>query len=51
MPKVAVKSGARLVIINKGETPLDSLANLRFEEKTGGVLTSAVDRLRELMKA
>ena len=48
MPKVALQSGARLVIINKGETPLDRLAHLRFEERTGEVLPPAVDRLKEL---
>jgi NAD-dependent SIR2 family protein deacetylase len=49
MPKVAVESGARLVIINQGETPLDSLAQLRFEQRTGEVLPPAVNRLKELM--
>jgi NAD-dependent SIR2 family protein deacetylase len=51
MPKVAVKSGASLVIINKGKTPLDRLANLRFEEGTGEVLPPAVHSLKEFMKA
>lgn len=50
MPRVAVQSGARLVIINKGETPLDRAAHLRFEERTGEVLPPAVDRLKRLMK-
>jgi len=49
MPKVALQSRARLVIINKGETPFDRFAHLRFEERTGEVLPPAVDRLRELM--
>ncbi|MDH5781579.1 MAG: NAD-dependent deacetylase [Dehalococcoidia bacterium] len=51
MPRVAVQSGARLVIINQGETPLDRAAHLRFGERTGEVLPPAVDRLRELIKA
>ena len=51
MPRVAVQSGARLVIINQGETPLDRVAHLRFGERTGEVLPPAVDRLRELIKA
>lgn len=49
MPKVALKSGARLVIINQGETPFDSYCNLRFEEKIGEVLPPAVTKLKELM--
>jgi NAD-dependent SIR2 family protein deacetylase len=50
MPRVALQSGARLVIINQGETPLDSAAHLRFEEKTSDVLPPAVARLREMMQ-
>ena len=49
MPRVAVQSGARLVIINQGETPLDRVAHLRFVERTGEVLPPAVDRLKKLM--
>ena len=50
MPRVALESGARLVIINKGETPFDRVAHLRFEEKTGEVLPQAVAQLKQLMK-
>lgn len=50
MPRVALQSGARLVIINQGETPLDSAAHLRFEEKISEVLPPAVARLREMMQ-
>jgi len=51
MPGVAVESGARLVIINRGETPLDRIVHLRFEEGIGEVLRPAVDKLKELMAA
>jgi len=51
MPGVAVESGARLVIINRGETPLDRIVHLRFEEGIGEVLPPAVDKLKELMAA
>jgi NAD-dependent SIR2 family protein deacetylase len=50
MPRAALRSRARLVIINKGETPLDSSCHLRFDEKIGKVLPPAVERLKELMK-
>ena len=50
MPRVALRSGARLVIINRGETPMDDRCHLRFEEKIGEVLPPAVNRLKELMK-
>ena len=48
MPRVALQSGARLVIINQGETPFDQLAHLRFWEGIGKVLPPAVDQLTEL---
>lgn len=51
MPRVALEAGARLVIINQGETPFDRLAHLRFWEGIGEVLPPTVDRLKELMKA
>jgi len=50
MPRVALRSGARLVIINQGETPLDESCHLRFKEKIGDVLPPAVARLKDLMK-
>lgn len=50
MPRAALESEARLVIINEGETPLDQFAHLRFEERIGDVLPPAVAQLRELMK-
>jgi NAD-dependent deacetylase len=50
MPRVALRSGARLVIINQGETPMDRRCHLRFEEMTGEVLPPAVKKLKELMK-
>jgi NAD-dependent protein deacetylase/lipoamidase len=50
MPRVALQAGARLVIINQGETPLDGAAHLRFEERISEVLPPAVARLKELMQ-
>ena len=50
MPKVALESGARLAIINQGETPFDRVAHLRFWEGIGEVLPPAVVQLKELMK-
>ena len=50
MPRIALESGARLVIINQGETPFDTSCHLRFEEKIGEVLPPAVDKLRELIE-
>jgi NAD-dependent SIR2 family protein deacetylase len=48
MPAVALQAGARLVIINRGETPFDRHAHLRFAEAIGDVLPPAVERLKKL---
>ena len=49
MPVEALRSGAKLVIINQGETPFDTNAHLRFIENIGAVLPRAVKRLKRLM--
>ncbi len=49
MPQEALRSGAKLVIINQGKTPFDRYAHLRFSEKIGEVLPEAVIRLKILM--
>ena len=49
MPLEALRSGAKLVIINQGDTPFDHSANLRFNEEIGEVLPRAVKRLKRLM--
>jgi len=50
MPRVAARAGSRLVIINQGETPLDGIADLRFQESIAAVLPPAVSLLKDLMK-
>jgi len=49
MPRIALESGAKLVIINQGETPLDQLCHLRFKERIEEVLPPAVAQLKKLM--
>ena len=49
MPRVALQSGAKLVIINQGETPFDAYVDLRFSEAIGEVLPPVVERLNVLM--
>jgi len=51
MPGAALEVGAKLVIINRGETPFDADAYLRFQEAAGAVLPPAVIRLKELIEA
>jgi NAD-dependent SIR2 family protein deacetylase len=50
MPRVALEVGAKLVIINQGETPYDKEAHLRFFEGIGEVLPPAVAQLKQLLK-
>jgi NAD-dependent SIR2 family protein deacetylase len=50
MPRVALRAGARLVIINQGETPFDEECHLRFDEKIGEVLPPAIEKLKELLR-
>ena len=49
MPREALAAGAKLIIINQGETPFDSQAYLRFHKEIGDVLPRAVKRLKRLM--
>jgi NAD-dependent deacetylase len=51
MPRIAVESGAKLVIINQGETPLDEYAHLRFQEAIGQVLPPAIEELKRTITA
>jgi NAD-dependent SIR2 family protein deacetylase len=49
IPGEALNAGAKLVIINAGETPFDKKAHLRFHENIGQVLPAAVRKLKKLM--
>jgi len=48
MPVLAKQSGAKLVIMNIGETPHDHLADILIAEKTGETLAKIVARVKEL---
>jgi len=50
MPGIAWRNGAKLIILNMGETPYDDEANLRFFEQIGEVLPNIVDRVKEMME-
>jgi NAD-dependent deacetylase len=50
MPQVALQAGAKLVIINQGDTPYDTHAHLLFSEGIGEVLPAVITRLKSLMK-
>jgi NAD-dependent SIR2 family protein deacetylase len=50
MPRIACEYGAKLVILNQGETPLDRTCHLRFEEEIGDVLPPTMARLKTLLE-
>jgi mono-ADP-ribosyltransferase sirtuin 6 len=49
LPGVAKKNGAKLIILNLGETPYDDIADLRFFNKIKEVLPKVVDKVKEVM--
>ncbi|MFO8101616.1 MAG: Sir2 family NAD-dependent protein deacetylase [Dehalococcoidia bacterium] len=49
MPRIALRAGARLVIVNQGETPLDSDCHLLFDEATGEVLPPVAQAVRKMI--
>lgn len=49
MPMQALQAGAKLVIINKGETPYDRYTALSFSENIGEVMPGVIKRLRNMM--
>ncbi len=49
MPREALGSRAKLVIINEDETPFDPVCHLRFNEKIGDVLPQAIIESKKLM--
>jgi NAD-dependent deacetylase len=44
LPVLAKRSGARVIIINIGDTPLDDLADFVFDERSSVILSQLVDQ-------
>ncbi len=49
MPLVAKRGGARLVIINRDETPLDDLADLLIHTQAGAAMAATLDGVKRRM--
>ncbi len=47
MPAYAVQSGARLVIINLGDTPMDRQATVLISAKAGDTMTAILNKVKE----
>jgi len=46
MPGIAKKSGAKLIILNKGSTPYDRVADLRFFNTISEVLPPIMEKVK-----
>ncbi|MFW9972984.1 MAG: NAD-dependent deacetylase [Candidatus Odinarchaeota archaeon] len=49
MPEIAKENGAKLIILNKGATPLDIIADMRFDNLIEEVLPPIMERVKELL--
>jgi NAD-dependent SIR2 family protein deacetylase len=49
LPGLAYRNGGKLIILNKGETPYDLVADLRFYEPISEVLPHIVEKIKKLM--
>ena len=50
MPGYAKQYGAKLVLLNKGETPYDDVADIRFDNLIEDVLPSIMEKVRKNLK-
>lgn len=45
LPRVAMERGARLILVNQGDTPFDPAAHLRFRESAGRILVDLLSKI------
>jgi len=50
MPGIAKRIGAKLIILNRGETPYDAAADIRFFDDIADVLPPILEKVKELVK-
>ena len=48
MPEYALKSGAKLVIVNLSSTPLDSMATILLNGKAGEIMEQVMEKVRQM---
>jgi NAD-dependent SIR2 family protein deacetylase len=51
MPQYALQSGAKLVIINLGSTPLDSQSHLLIPGKAGEVMSLVITKVKARLRS
>jgi NAD-dependent deacetylase len=49
MPRYALEAGAKFILINKGETPYDDLAHLRFDGKAGVIMSEIIKKVKQML--
>ena len=50
MPGIAKKNGAKLILLNKGDTPYDHVADIRFDNLIEEVLPPIMEKVKEMVK-
>ncbi|UCC18431.1 MAG: NAD-dependent protein deacylase, partial [Promethearchaeota archaeon] len=49
MPEIAKVNGAKLIILNKGVTPLDNWADIRFDNLIEDVLPPIMEKVKKIL--
>lgn len=50
MPGIAKQNGAKLIILNKGDTPYDHVADIKFDNLIEDVLPPIMEKVKKLIK-
>ena len=51
MPGIAKQNGAKLILLNKGDTPYDHVADIRFDNLIEDVLPPIMEKVRLMVKS
>jgi hypothetical protein len=51
MPGIALQNGAKLILINKGDTPYDRVTHIRFDNLIEEVLPPIMERVKKALKS
>ncbi len=49
MPAIAYRAGAKLIIINKGDTPYDNMADIKMSENVAEIVPGIVNKVKEFL--
>jgi len=49
MPAIAYRAGAKLIIINKGDTPYDNTADIRISENVAEIVPAIVEKVKQII--